>query len=173
MDLSNLEIKEALIEDANEIAKVTVQSWNESFIDVFPKELLLNLDWKSISEKRRKFIHESNIRKCLVASINNKIIGFCDLGPIRSSSEVLSIGEIYAIYILKKYQHHNVGSSLFKKAVQSLRELGYSEFIVWVLKANVNAKNFYRKHKGIESSLRTRMINNMSFEELQFKFIIA
>ena len=83
------------------------------------------------------------------------------------------LGEIYAIYDIKKYQHQSIGSALFDEAIQFLKKLGFSEFFIWVLKDNINAQRFYQKYHGIESSNSMKKIGDFEYEEIQFKFHIT
>ncbi len=51
-------------------------------------------------------------------------------------SENKSIGELYAIYILKVHQNKGIGKLLFNSVKEKLEELKLSSILIWVLESN-------------------------------------
>ncbi len=139
-------IRKALKSDAEAIAKVHVQSWKETYKNIVDDSYLNNLDvlkktqmWEKIFENNEK--KEANL---VVENSHSEIVGFICGGAARTHKDKFE-GEIYAIYILKDYQKKGLGSSLLKALTSELRNYGFKNMFVTVLKNN-DAKIFYQKH---------------------------
>lgn len=70
-------IRKAEIQDSNQIIQINIESWKETYKNIFDEKLLNNLDNKK----------EESIEKCknkineyIVYEINNKVVGFLKYG---------------------------------------------------------------------------------------------
>ncbi|MFO2653297.1 GNAT family N-acetyltransferase, partial [Legionella pneumophila serogroup 1] len=61
----------------------------------------------------------------------------------RDGIEDNSKGEISAIYIHPNFWHQGFGKKLSLAALKTLKELGYTEALLWVLSDNHQARSFY------------------------------
>lgn len=75
----------------------------------------------------------------------DKIVGFCRIGREENNGELL--GEIVALYLLPQFQRQGIGKQLMQAGIDQLRQRGYSIIVLWVLKSNVQARQFY-EHCG-------------------------
>ena len=75
----------------------------------------------------------------------DKIVGFCRIGTEEDDGEPL--GEIVALYLLPQFQRQGIGKQLMQTGIEQLRQRGYSTIVLWVLKSNVQARQFY-EHCG-------------------------
>lgn len=152
-------IREATEADAEIINFVHIQTWKTNYIGIIDQEFLENIDLEKRLEFRKKILKDKS-GIYLVATFQDKIIGFCDSGPIRfSENKNLSqeewdkykdYGEIYAIYLLQEHQGKGIGKALFQSTRLNLKKHGLDPFLVWVLKANKQARTFYEKEGGSE-----------------------
>ena len=60
-------------------------------------------------------------------------------------AEYAGMGELRAIYVLPGCWRHGIGRALFTAGCERLREMGFGEFYLWVLRDNVRARAFYEK----------------------------
>lgn len=72
---------------------------------------------------------------------NKEVIGFASYGPERTNKYNYG-SELYAIYIIEKYQRKGIGRLIIKKVIEYMKNNGISSMMVWVLKYNQSYK-FY------------------------------
>jgi ribosomal protein S18 acetylase RimI-like enzyme len=90
------------------------------------------------------------------------IVGFACYNKSRDD-DLLNCGEIYAIYVLKKYHMHGVGKKLMEACYKKLEE--FRRVAVWVLKSNLKSINFY-KHLGFIVDGKEKVIKVSNDTEL-------
>jgi len=56
-------------------------------------------------------------------------------------------GEIVSIYLLPEYCGKGYGQELMDAALADMKESGYQNVYLWVLKENQRARHFYEKNK--------------------------
>jgi GNAT superfamily N-acetyltransferase len=79
----------------------------------------------------------------LVATQNDRVIGFGIDGPSRDVGVRPATGEIYALYVLPEMVGHGIGRGLLAHLVKDLKQNDYSEATLWVLDGNARARRFY------------------------------
>lgn len=142
--MNNIIIRKANISDAKSILDINVNSWKNTYKNIFPKEFLDNLcreeDYLKSLNKMVKKIEEKDCY--LVAVCNNEVVGFSNFGPSKKE-EYFDCGEIYALYIKNDLVKQGIGTKLFGETVNILKE-DYSRIIVSCLVDNPSNK-FYEK----------------------------
>jgi ribosomal protein S18 acetylase RimI-like enzyme len=143
----SVHIRQALPTDAGKIARVHVEAVRAAYKGIYADEHLkklsadrMALNWLH-EEKGHLIISEYAV---FIAVINDKIIGFSDLGPATSKS----IAELYAIYLAPAYIGKGIGSSLFRKCVATAKQRGFQTMKLTVLSANFPARIFYEHMQG-------------------------
>ena len=139
-----LNIRKAIVSDAESIAKINVSSWQKTYRNIFPSDFLNSLsdeiNLKNTIRRIRENIDKDN--NYLVAEVNNEVVGFCKIG--RSTKENYeNYGEIMALYIKNEEVKKGIGKQLFMVANTLLKEI-YKNNIVSCIKEN-SANNFYKK----------------------------
>ena len=81
----------------------------------------------------------------LVLEINNQVVGFTNYGKTEDL-EFDNCGEIFALYIIKKYHHYGFGKKLVEESIKNLKEMGFDKMLVSCLKENPS--NEFYKHIG-------------------------
>ena len=133
-------------EDCKEIAHVVTLSWNETYKGIVPDsflEELYNNEEERIQNSYYNF--DSNDNNQLVLEINNEIVGFVNYGKT-SDVDFDNCGEIFALYITKKYQGYGYGKKLMNSAILELKKMGFDKMIIGCLKGNPT--NDFYKHMG-------------------------
>lgn len=152
-----LVIRKARKEDSLSIAIVNAYTWKTQYTGLMP-DSIIDDRIKNIEQLARKI--ESRIDKeneCIVAQLNNTIIGFCRYGKSRNDKYKDS-GEIYALYLLEGFKGKGIGRKLFEFAKQSLKSSNYNSMIINCLKGN-STLEFY-KHMGGKVIDSTKMETN-------------
>ena len=145
--MQNFDIRTATLDDAMAIASVRLQSWLETYRGI-ESDVYLDAMRLSESEERWKIIlSHPNTQKfnAVVTNENEEVVGFVSGGKARDN-ETKTEGEIYALYLLKKYHSLGLGKRLFIHGVDEMRKLGFQSFSVFVLTQNPTL-HFYRKFK--------------------------
>ena len=145
MDYMNFIIRKAKKEDAQAILDININSWKDTYKNIFPKEYLDNLcnssdDYQKAIIKNRQKIDNGD--SFYVAEVNNKVVGFCSFGKSKKEIKPLA-GEIYALYVKKDYCSLGIGRELFNQAKKELAKK-YDEVIVSCLLKN-RSNEFYKK----------------------------
>ena len=126
-------IRPGKAEDAIPVARVHVETWQQAYDHVFPRERLAAI---SAADRARFWEPEHS----LVAEVDDKIVGFVSVGPSRDED---AEGELYAIYVHPERWGTGVGRALIEAGEERLRELGHRDVVLWVLDDNPRARRFY------------------------------
>ncbi|MCT4619859.1 MAG: GNAT family N-acetyltransferase [Marinisporobacter sp.] len=142
-----MNIREATIDDAPQMAYVNVETWLTTYKGIVPDKFLQERKEKieeTVEWIREKF-EEDNI-KALVYEKDNKIAGFATYGREREG-DLAYKGEIYAIYLLEGYQKKGLGKEIFKQVIRNLISIGINNMLIWALEENESCR-FYEKTGG-------------------------
>jgi GNAT superfamily N-acetyltransferase len=140
-----MNVRKAALNDAEGIAKVHVDCWKTTYKDIIPAEYLNKLSYES-----RKQLWESAIPKghvFVVENENGQIVGFSSGGKERTGKYEDYHGELYAIYILKKYQGKGLGKILVNPIIKELKKQKLNSMLVLVLEEN-SSRYFYESLGG-------------------------
>jgi ribosomal protein S18 acetylase RimI-like enzyme len=139
-----LHLRRAHQGDARGIARVHVETWRAAYSDLIPNAYL---DALSVDQREEWWAKELNLlpadRHPWVAETREGIVGFAVVGAARDEDAAVSVGEVYAIYVLPECWERGVGRTLLSHAERDLIEHGYAEAVLWVLADNARARSFY------------------------------
>ncbi|MDX1662913.1 MAG: GNAT family N-acetyltransferase [Candidatus Promineifilaceae bacterium] len=140
-------VRPATLDDVPGIARVHVDAWRETYADIIAPHILASQSYErreaqwsgALSDPARR-IHLS-----VMQVESGAISGFVAVGP---EGGVLPDydGELYAIYLLQRYQGGGYGRQLFASGARALGDKGFRSLVLWVLEANP-ARGFY-EHLG-------------------------
>lgn len=134
-------IRLADLEDAKEIAKIHVQTWQVAYAGIVPNEHLENLSMSNVTARWQKRLAKSP-KATWVAQKKEELVGWVIFGPGRDE-DAQGWGEVYAIYVHPNHWRLGFGKRLIKKAEHRLREEGFKGLTLWVLEENGQAQKFY------------------------------
>jgi ribosomal protein S18 acetylase RimI-like enzyme len=163
-----MQIRKATADDAWGIANVHIESWKETYAGIINQDYL-----DSLKIEDRLGLWESSLsqipqQSAVFVAVNpdNEIVGFASFGKERTG-KFLTDGELYAIYILKKYQRGKLGLNLLQAGVGQLLEQGYTSMLVWVLEEN-NSRKFYERLQPIKAGVEVDKIAGKDHVELAY-----
>ena len=144
-----LRIRQATPNDAAGIARVHVDSWRSSYIDVVPQEILSGLSYGERQELWDGILSPSRAdARCFVAETQEpRIVGFA-CGGLESEGSQSYRGEIYSIYLLQDYQRMGLGRRLLLSVARQLLKDGLGSVLLWVFEDNQGARQFYESLGG-------------------------
>lgn len=154
---SNFFIQFAQFNDIKDIARVHVNSWCETYVDIVDKTYLeaqkytdRERMWEMLIPRKKG--HGGTL---VIKDSHGEVVGFCDFGPAREHEHGFD-SEIYAIYLLKKVQKQGLGRDLLNKTIEVLKLQGFKSMYLWVLKDNPT-KLFYERLGG--EYLKSTIVN--------------
>jgi ribosomal protein S18 acetylase RimI-like enzyme len=140
---------EPTLADAEEIGRVHIQCWQESYAGLLPVEFLRNLTIDAKIAQWRQTVSDPQVFT-RVAREAGRIVGFVSCGPAREGASKGADGEILAIYILQSYQGRKIGRSLIAAAARfRLSKVGRN-LIVLSMAGNNRASAFYEALGGVQ-----------------------
>jgi 3-deoxy-manno-octulosonate cytidylyltransferase (CMP-KDO synthetase) len=139
-------IRDATPNDVADVARVHVESWQQSFEGIAPDDYL-----NSMSVERRKEVFGQRLSepsyRLLVAEIPSRgIVGFIDFG----TPDLENYGfdaRIYSFYLLPQYQRLGIGRSLFDRCFKMMSEDGFKSACLDTLEMSPY-RRFYEKYGG-------------------------
>ena len=139
-----VEIRRATLDDVKDISRIYALSWKSAYKGIIPQAYLDELKdfWVS------KFVEWINDRvlTAQLISDNGSLVGCVAYGKSRDIS-LPDWGEIVSIYLLPEYFGKGYGNKLLESALIDLKQLGYQNIYIWVLKENQRARHFYERKK--------------------------
>jgi ribosomal protein S18 acetylase RimI-like enzyme len=159
-------IRSATARDAPAIARVHVSSWLSTYRGLLPDDFLESLSETNYTERWNRVIAEGT-SKVVVAEDGSDVVGFASGGRERAGEQGFE-GELYAIYVLDSAQRRGLGRELVRSMVDGLRELGLTNMIIWVLRDNRPARDFYERLGGVYVRAQPITIGSGTLEEVSY-----
>ncbi len=161
-------VRAALKDDADDVARIFVESWRESYAGLLPASYLVRL-----SEVRQRLLWAREIGQrgphdgVLVAEHDYYgVVGFCSFGPARDRA-VGYDGEIYTLYVDPNHVGQGTGHRLMRSAFARLYAEGFRSAVIWALKGNP-ARYFYEGEGGRVIAERPGAIAGKPVREVAF-----
>jgi len=168
--MGDIVIRDATVNDIEEVAKLHVDSWYETYAGIISRDHLENMK-NNLSERTERMKNEFDLRHMIVAVSDNEIVGFSEFVLSNEFSEDLEIDcELCGLYIKNGYKNMGFGSKIFEYITEFFKENGKRKMGVWCLKENVPAISFYRKKGGKLSKEKTCTIARREYREVAFTF---
>jgi ribosomal protein S18 acetylase RimI-like enzyme len=159
-------VRRAKVDDAPAIAAVHVASWRTSYKGLLPDGYLAAMSEPTYEEQWRGFI-DRGTSLIYVAEEDDGIVGFVSGGHERAGEDEFG-GELYAIYVLEAAQGHGHGRELVRAMVGGLREMGFADMVVWVLRDNAPGRRFYERLGGVYVREQSITIASTSLKEVAY-----
>jgi ribosomal protein S18 acetylase RimI-like enzyme len=160
-------VRPAVLDDSAAIARVHVASWRTTYQGLLPDDFLSSLSEESYSDRWRRVIGDGLSRVFVVGDEDQEIVGFASCGRERAG-ETGFAGELYAIYILDRAQRQGHGRELVRAAASALREMKLADMIVWVLRDNSAARQFYERLGGAYVRSQPITLGTTTLEEVSY-----
>lgn len=176
---NDYEIREARLDDTEEIARVHYESWKTSYPGIVDQNLLDTLVFEELLQLRKQILQETHGIH-LVVLCGDTIVGFCDAEVMHfHENHVLSEeqkkmrderGELRRIYLLEEHKGKGIGYALFEEARLRLKKRGLIPFLLWALKDNKSARSFYERQGGILVDEISVKLGDRLYPEVGYRF---
>jgi ribosomal protein S18 acetylase RimI-like enzyme len=161
-------IRPATMQDASRIAEIDVSSCRFAYNNIVSEEILFR---DTLVENRiqnvKNWISENKILVFVYEDEKNKIIkGMMGIGKCEDPDKKDAF-ELHFLYIEPFYSRMGIGSLMMGFFEEKGIELGYKEFVVWVLEDNHIGINFYEKNKYIHDG-NTKIFKRYDKKEIRY-----
>ena len=142
----NIIIRNVEEKDIPAVVDIQIEGWKSAYKEIIDEEVLNSMNREQKIIKMKKNFNE---RKCVVAEINNQVVGFC-----RYFNEVMSPDgenfdcEIMALYVKPELKHQGIGKTMVNYIKKEFKKNGKTKMILWCLKENYSSRKFYEKMGG-------------------------
>ncbi|WP_366296680.1 GNAT family N-acetyltransferase [Paenibacillus sp. AN1007] len=169
-------IREAVMNDAEGIAKVHVDSWRTTYHEIIPEKFLNSLSYEQRTELWIENIGKTDDFVILAENTEGKIVGFADCWK-RETNTVTDAVDLTSIYILKAYQGIGLGKQLLKHIFHHSNALGYQRIFVNVLEDN-KTRYFYEHYgahlyESVQVKIGGKVLNELVYEWDNLEEVLA
>lgn len=159
-------VRPAEVDDARAIAQVHVAAWRSTYRGLLPDDFLGSLEEAGYEERWKRTLRESADR-VYVAEDRDTVVGFASGGRERAG-ETGYAGELYAIYVVLEAQGRGHGRRLVRAVAGGLAEMSLADMIVWVLRDNRKARDFYERLGGVFVRAQPITIGSALLQEVSY-----
>ncbi|NOU93551.1 GNAT family N-acetyltransferase [Paenibacillus sp. LMG 31456] len=142
--MSEVEIRCAHYKDWKALALVHSESYRSAYRGIIPDDYLDEFTAAKREIYYQKALTEGT-EKIALLIVDSKAVGCMIVGKSRDDDLDDTYGEIEAIYLLVEHRGNGLGKMFLNWGIDRLKELGYSNTSLWVLKENRNAIIFYER----------------------------
>lgn len=161
-----LSVRPARPEDAADLARIYIESWQDTYAGLIPHAILSGMSPQRLSASWQSSIRtaERNGSAVLVAEdAGHGPIGLCSLGPARDAALGYD-GEIYTLYVDPAFLGRGTGRALLAGAFDTLKARKLRSCLIWAHARN-NACYFYEAMGGRRVASRTiRLLGELTPE---------
>lgn len=162
-------IRQGKISDSNQIVNIKIDSWNDTYKGLMPNAILENMNYE---KEHSKYIKNFNNRKIKVYEDKGEILGYAYYGS-KNDDEKADMkectSEIYALYVKKKSRRLGIGTKLISSIFDELKKENNEKVLLWCVKGNEKAINFYQKNDFKYLCNKTQDYNGSKLEEICFE----
>lgn len=162
-----MKIRRARRNDADEVARIHVHSWQAAYRGLLPDDYLDGLRPEDRANHYSFEDPDPDHPLTLVAIEEGTITGFATVGPCVDVPK--ETGELYGLYVDAPFWGTGTGRSLIRSARNELREQGFRRAVLWVLSGNQRAERFYRIDGWASDNIRRHAeVWGIEVEELRY-----
>jgi GNAT superfamily N-acetyltransferase len=168
-----MQIREATMADVAAIARVHVDSWRTTYKGLLPDDYLANLTYERREALWRRILSKPPGQDMVYMAEEpaSGIVGFVSGGPERSGDPVYT-GEVYAIYLLERWQGQGIGRQLLVTLVRQLVQRGLTSLLIWVMADNPS-RRFYEALGGRPVRKRLEMTGGVEVVDVAYGWLDA
>jgi GNAT superfamily N-acetyltransferase len=135
-------IRDARPGDALPVARVHVRSWQAAYRGLIEDDFLDRLRPEDRAASYAFGAEDPAAPRTIVAEAEGEIWGFATAGPCRDE-DAPAVAELYALYVDPDRWRGGAGRLLLDAATARMREAGFEDAVLWVLRGNRAAERFY------------------------------
>ena len=168
-------IRNAVPEDAPDIAKVHIQSWKETYPGIMPQQRIDALNQESSTRNWLAGFERKD--EIFVAVVAGQVVGFVSGGKNRiqdgcESGEANKCDcELAAMYLLRDFQGLGIGKALLHTLAERFKDLGFSSMVAWVAEKNPSVQ-FYAHLGGERIDRKILLVCEVEVPVLAYRYCL-
>ncbi|MGB9224907.1 N-acetyltransferase family protein [Mycobacterium sp.] len=164
-----IEVRPAAAEDAMDVARVHVRSWQSAYRGLIDQDYLDGLTPEARAS-RYTFGRVGLQHPYTLIAVDGSVIRGLASTCLCRDKDLANFGELIAIYVDPDHIGTGVGRLLMAAAREQLRRLGVTSAALWVLEGNVRARRFYERDGWrSDGGRRTETYGNAPVQELRYR----
>ena len=146
-----------------------MDTWRTTYAGIVPAEYLAGLTYAEREAMWCQALTADRPTTCMVVAETDdgEVVGFAYGAPEREGNRHFR-GELFAIYVLADHQHKGIGRCLFIAMAQHFSSQGIESMLLWVLKDNHPARQFYESMGGEYVEEKTIAIGGTELVEVAY-----
>jgi GNAT superfamily N-acetyltransferase len=141
-----MQIRTASKSDAEAITEVHIAAIREAYCDLLPADELTRIDADVYDRANMwRCLLAEGYSTILVAEVNGDIAGFVNFEAWEEEETPETGGEIMAIFVRPEEWGLGIGQALMREAMARLRDGGWVEVVLWVIRRNYRAVDFFER----------------------------
>ena len=160
-----LSLRQARPGDAADLARIYVESWQDTYAGILPHALLAAMSIKTHTARWQNQLRNPGTVIVAEDPIQG-VVGLSSLGGARDKSLGFE-GEIYTLYVDPAFFGRGIGKKLLRGAFFALKERKLETCLVWSHARN-NACFFYEAMGGQRIGERTMQLGGAPIPEIGF-----
>ena len=163
-----LSVRTARPEDAADLARIYIESWQDTYAGVISHALLGAMSLKGHTARWRTTIRGADRTGAVLVAEDAQYgaIGLCSLGAARDRGLGFE-GEVYTLYVDPAFLGRGAGRALLAGAFDTLKERKLRSCLIWAHARN-NACFFYEAMGGLRVATRTTRLMGELTPEIGF-----
>ena len=160
-----LSLRQARPSDAADLARIYVESWQDTYAGILPHSLLAAM---SVKTHTARWQNQLQTPGSVIVAEDSKhgLIGLASLGGARDNSLGFE-GEVYTLYVDPGFFGQGAGSALLHGAFAALKERKLNSCLIWSHARN-NACFFYEAMGGQRVAERVTRLGGEPTPEIAF-----
>lgn len=157
-----------LTEDALQaVAALYVDGWQQTYQNLVPQTYLDSLTIGDAYKKWALFLQHPTEKTSIYGSYdqNGTLVGFIAIRVVMPDQ-----GEVYALYLDPIAKGKGLGKQLIHQAMIELKAQGCQEMLIWVMKANQPAVQFYQHLGGQLAYHRMSELDGVAVEDEAYRW---
>jgi ribosomal protein S18 acetylase RimI-like enzyme len=138
--------------DAEELARVHVTSWRETYRGLLADAFLARMSEPGFTRRFRRALTNPGSGITLAAADRYGLVGYAQGGPSRR--DTAGEAEIATLYVLRQAQGQGLGKRLMSETARALAANGATSLMISVLRDNIRARGFYEHLAGEPETAR-------------------
>jgi len=165
MDDLALSVRSARPEDAADLARIYIDSWQDTYAGIIPHSMLAAMSHKGHAARWQAAIRKG-VAVLVAEDAQAGVIGLTSLGAARDSTLGFD-SEIYTLYVDPDFLGRGVGRTLLAGGFDLLKGRGARSCLIWAHARN-NACFFYEAMGGRRIAARTTRLMGELTPEVAF-----
>src|SRR3569623_852485 len=163
-----LSVRTARPEDAADLARIYIESWQDTYVGVISHALLGAMSLKGHTARWRATIRAADRSGAVLVAEDSRhgVIGLCSLGTARARGRGFE-GEVYTLYVDPAFLGRGAGRALLAGAFDARKERKLRSCLIWAHARN-NACFFYEAMGGRRVATRTTRLMGELTPEIGF-----